>query len=107
MSARSRAAPWFGTLGERLDLAETEARIEDDLRSMRFGPGAAMPEAIRREWAIANADVWRGSLSFWLPGFIAWSRGAIRYPPEAADAEVGSIHYAGNRHFRAPGWGLA
>lgn len=32
MSARSRSVPWFGTLGERLERAEDEARVEDLLR---------------------------------------------------------------------------
>jgi hypothetical protein len=36
MSARSRAVPWFGTLGERLEAAETEARAADAQWEMDF-----------------------------------------------------------------------
>jgi hypothetical protein len=76
MSARSRAAPWFGTPGERA-FAERERE--------------------RMALRMTNAD----------PFSDGTTRGRISYPPEAADAEVGTIRYAGTHHFRAPGWGLA
>lgn len=46
MSARPRATPWFGTLGERLEAAETEAREEHRQRVI----DQATAIFCRREW---------------------------------------------------------
>lgn len=51
MSARSRASPWFGTLGRRLEEAETEARAEEVRRDGLPGyEGLGEISAIVKGW---------------------------------------------------------